>query len=108
MENIMADVTMEQQLRDEFIKATKECILIGYHPKIFIQMISDLGAVETAVRLTMSSTIPSGYETLRKKGRLDLSVEAIIAKKQYRQLFAPEVIARAIERLNQFGYTVSY
>lgn len=103
----MPDADLERQLRDAFVKATKECISIGYNPRVFIQMIGDLGAVETAVRLVMASSIPTGYETLRKKGRLDLSVEAIIAKSKYRGLFTPEVITRAIERLNQFGFTVS-
>jgi len=39
-------------------------------------------------------------------GRLDLTVEAIILKDPYNQLFCPEILEKARTRLQQMGYEV--
>lgn len=102
----MENTNLEQQLMTAFRAAIRECEDIGYHPGYFINMLADEGARTTAIRLVMKDTVPAGYETLHRKGRLDLSVEAIILREPYNRLFPQEVLTKATSRLNEYGYTV--
>jgi len=60
--------------------------------------------VATAVKLVTANKFHEGFTKLWEFGRLDLTVEAIMLRNPYRQLFSKEVLDRASEKLRALGY----
>lgn len=69
----------------------------------FIQMVANQGGLATARQLLWSDQVSDGFETLRRHGRLDLSVEAYVLKKEFADLFTDEDRQGARDRLAMFG-----
>jgi hypothetical protein len=67
-------------------------------------MLSDYGSLGTAHRLLASSEIHSGFTALYERGRLDLTVEALVVKPEFASLFTEDEIGIAKQRLDQLGY----
>ena len=79
----------------------------GYNATIFFKMISDNGGLETAKLLINSSKPSAGYTALWERGRLDLTVEALVVEnKKWHLLFEKSEIERAKNRLVQYEYNV--
>jgi hypothetical protein len=72
---------------------------LGYNATRFIQMVSEHGGLATARRLLWSDQVSDGFETLRSHGRLDLSVEALVLKDEFVELFDETDRQRARDRL---------
>ena len=79
---------------------------VGYNATRFIQMVAELGGVETANRLLDSSGVSDGFTTLWEAKRLDISVEAVVLQPEFAPLFDARRLRVARERLAQYGYTV--
>lgn len=101
----MAEPNLENSLQNEFLRATRQCIALGYHPTGFLQMLDKHGAIATSIRLVMGHH--EGFERLWKLKRLDLSVEAIIMKQPFCTLFTPDILERAHEKLREVGYVMN-
>jgi hypothetical protein len=77
----------------------------GYNATIFLRMISDRGGLATAKYLINSSSPSDGYTHLFERGRLDLTVEAMIVENtRWHDLFTSEELASANGRLKKYGY----
>lgn len=77
----------------------------GYNATIFLGMICDRGGVATAKYLINAPTVSDGYTHLYERGRLDLTVEALIVENErWHVLFEPSELDRARRRLRQYGY----
>jgi 5-methylcytosine-specific restriction enzyme A len=98
----VAEPDLELALQNEFQRATRECIAIGYHPTRFLQMLGEHGPIATTIELVMGNH--EGFEKLWELRRLDLSVEAIILREPFRRLFSPEVLEQAEQKLRDVGY----
>ena len=71
----------------------------------FIQMVSEHGGCEAAKMLINADTPSDGYTELWKRGRLDLTVEAlIIDNPRWQPLFEAEELDRARQRLIDYEY----
>lgn len=69
---------------------------VGYIPTRFLQMIEEIGGVETAKRLLSTQNyIQEGIVKLWKLGRLDLSIESLVIRIKYRTLFSEKEIETA-------------
>ncbi len=79
----------------------------GYNASYFLSMLSQYGPQETAHRLLASKLVSDGFSELWERGRLDLTVEAIVVEPQFAELFNEDEIANARRRLEQFGYAPS-
>jgi hypothetical protein len=80
----------------------------GYNATIFLGMLSDRGGLATAKFLINASKPSDGYTHLYERGRLDLTVEAMIVDNpKWHQLFSTEELARAKRRLADYGYSLS-
>jgi hypothetical protein len=77
----------------------------GYNASYFLSMLSQYGPQETAHKLLASPAISDGFAELWERGRLDLTVEALVAEPKFSELFSENEIAVARRRLEQFGYT---
>ena len=80
---------------------------LGYNASRFIQMVSERGGVSAARQLVWSESPSDGFTFLWEHRRLDLTVEAHMLDEEYASLFSDEDRQRALDRLNQYGWTVS-
>lgn len=76
---------------------------LGYNATYFLRMLSDIGPIETARRLVLSTSPSEGFATLYEHKRLDLTVEALVTRTEYAELFDPELVQAAEERLAAHG-----
>lgn len=96
---------LEDLLEREFKRAVNICInQYGYRPSYFLQMLRNYGPVDTATKLVTAPKFHEGFTRLWELRRLDLTVEAIILRNPYNQLFTTEVLSMAKGRLEQLGY----
>lgn len=77
-----------------------------YNATIFLRMVADRGGLLTAKYLINSTAPSDGYTHLYERGRLDLTVEAMIVENpKWHELFTAEAIAKARGRLAEYKYT---
>jgi hypothetical protein len=88
-------------MRDIYLRAKSEA---GYNATYFLQMLSDLGPLETARRLVTSTQPSQGFTALWERHRLDLTVEARILENRFEPLFTDVEREAARERLDAYGY----
>jgi hypothetical protein len=82
-----------------------DAVKIGYRPTTFRRMLADLGGVEAARRLIRGDAT-YGFTKLWEKKRLDLSVEMLILKPEWRRLFTEEEHTLARKRLKAYGFSL--
>ncbi len=71
-------------------------------------MVGENGDFEAARILINSNSVSEGYTILWEKGRLDLTVEALVLENsKYHLLFSDEEINKCRQRLTEYTYNVS-
>ena len=76
-----------------------------YNATRYLHMLDAHGGIETAHILINSSTVSEGYSALWERGRLDLTVEALIwDNPEYNNLFSKEELELIRERLIEYRY----
>jgi 5-methylcytosine-specific restriction enzyme A len=78
----------------------------GYWASYFLRSVRRYGGVEAARRLLRRKTVSTGLAKLREKNRLDLSMESVVLRPEYRELFTDEERAIAARRLDEVGAPV--
>jgi len=79
-----------------------------YRPTRFLHMLDERGGLQTAQLLLHSSTVSEGYAALWERGRLDLTVEALIHDNpKWHSLFTADELAICVKRLTEYGYLKS-
>jgi hypothetical protein len=91
----------ERAMRDVYVRAKKEA---GYTASYFLTMLSEYGGLGAARRLLASSEASSGFTALYERGRLDLTVEALVIDPVFASLFTEDEIETARQRLDALGY----
>lgn len=82
-------------------RAKAEC---RYPAGRFRQMIAEQGGLATARALLEKPVVSEGFTILWEKGRLDISMEAIVLQKRWRPLFTPAELDAARTRLTSVGF----
>jgi hypothetical protein len=82
-------------------KTKKEC---NYHADRFLQEVSENGGLMVAKERLSNDVPETALFKLWKLGRLDLWVESLALRNQFRALFAEEELANARKRLQYFDY----
>ena len=78
---------------------------IGYTPSIFLRMLNEKGALQTARQLINASRPSDGYTRLWELRRLDLSVEAVVHENpEWHGLFTRDELDRCRKRLTDYRY----
>ncbi len=72
---------------------------------IRIREVAKEEALKMAHRALSGTRVSEGFYPLADKGRLDLSLEALVIDKRYTALFSDEEADRALERLLSNGYS---
>lgn len=94
--------SFDAAMLDIFRKAKQEA---GYNASRFFQMLTDHGGLDTARILIHADTVSDGYSALWERGRLDLTVEALIYDNSgFHPLFSAEEMEIVRERLVQYQY----
>ncbi len=75
-----------------------------YNATRFLQMLHQHRGLETARILLHASNVSDGYTALWERGRLDLTVEALILQKKWHPLFSNQEIEIAQGRLKEYNY----
>ena len=94
----------ERAMRDVYVRAKKEA---NYNATYFLTMLSNYGGLGTAHRLLGAGDVASGFTALYERGRLDLTVEALVLEREFVGLFSDKELETARERLTQLGYRFS-
>ena len=101
MDKMLAE-EFDEAMHDIYRRALSEA---GYKASIILNMLFEHRGVETAKRLIHSSKVSDGYTALWERGRLDLTVEALISdNEKWQPLFSAEEIAICRKRLKQYEY----
>lgn len=85
-------------------RALKEA---NYRATRFHQMLCDHGGLETAQLLLHSNHVSEGYTALWERGKLELTVEALVLEFEWNDLFTEEEREIAKKRLQEYGYLKS-
>lgn len=84
-----------------YSRAKEEC---GYNATRFLQMLSEHGGLKTAKILVGADNVSEGYTALWEFKRLDLTVEALVIRQPWSELFSTDELETAHSRLAQYGY----
>jgi hypothetical protein len=76
----------------------------GYNATRYLQMLHDQGGLRTAQTLLHASQVSEGYTALWERGRLDLTVEALVLQPEWQEWFTDEERDIARQRLQDYGY----
>lgn len=77
----------------------------GYNATIFLGMLTEKHGLPTAKYLINAPKPSDGYANLFERGRLDLTVEALVVESlRWRALFTDAEIAKADKRLRDYQY----
>ncbi|MBP7529222.1 MAG: hypothetical protein KA801_14945 [Syntrophorhabdaceae bacterium] len=76
-----------------------------YRATRYLQMLQEHGGIETAKILLHSAHVSDGYTALWERGRLDLTVEALILQEKWHSLFSDQERGIARKRLQQYNYS---
>ena len=92
----------DQAMHDIYRTAKNEA---GYRARIFRKMLHRQGGLATAKQLINAPNVSDGYTALWERGRINLTVEAVVIENtQYHSLFTSEELARAEKRLRDYNY----
>ena len=99
----MADV--ERRFGEAMFAIYREARDIGYTPSIFLRMLHEKGALQTARQLINALQPSDGYTRLWELERLDLSVEAVVHDNtEWHELFTQDELQRSEKRLADYGF----
>ncbi len=84
-----------------FQQAKEEC---GYVATRFLQLVSEQGGLRAAKNLLHKERPSDGLFELWKRGRLDLSMEALVLQEPWFELFTEEELKEARRRLQELGF----
>ena len=77
---------------------------VKYKPTRLMDFINKYGGYEAAVKYISTESNVQDFAILWEKERLDLSVEALITKEKYRELFSEEILSFCDHKLKEYSY----
>ena len=88
-------------MADVYQQAKDEC---DYTATRFLQMLAEQGGLGTARTLLGDSKTSDGFTALRKCGCLHLTVENLVLRSEFQELFTPAERETALNRLKLRGF----
>lgn len=106
MERDMSNHALVDQFDEEMLRIYQRAQSEArYNASLFLQMLHKHGGLETARILIHKGKVSDGYTALYLRGRLDLTVEAVIHDNpHWHPLFAPEELQICEQRLIDYQY----
>ena len=101
----MAPTDLEKQFHEQMLGIYRAALdRCNYRAVRFLQMVNERSGVQAAKDLLHAQRYPEGLTTLWECGCLDVSMEALVRKEPWRQLFTEEELAVAEKRLKDLGH----
>ena len=101
----MITTNLEKQFTKELLenceKASKSCPYRGVR---FIQTLQKFGGVKTAKEILHKGRLSDEFEILVKAGLVELTMEALVVKPCYAELFTDDEVNSCYETLCENGY----
>jgi hypothetical protein len=97
------ELAFHEAMVDVYLRAKREA---NYNATYFLGMLSDIGGYETARYLLHTKEPSIGYEALSDRGRLDLTVEAVVLLPEWSDLFDDRDREIARRRLTDYAFDV--
>ncbi len=99
----MDEKAFDAAMMDIYVRALEEA---DYKATRYLEMLHDHRGLETARLLIYADKPSDGYTALWERGRLDLTVEALVVQPKWQTLFAqePELLNKANKRLAEYKY----
>jgi len=97
---------LEESFNRRMIEVYKASRAIGYNATRFLSMVNEMGGLDAARTLLRAPGVSEGYTSLWERGRLDLSVEAVILESEWSALFTEAERGIARKRLKEFGFAL--
>jgi hypothetical protein len=97
----LVELRFDQAMLDIYELAGRQT---GYWANYFLRSVRKDGGLGAARKLLWKEGTSEGFERLKAEHRLDLSMEALMIRPSYRELFTEAELARAAERLSAHGY----
>jgi hypothetical protein len=97
----MVERQFDQAMLDIYELAGRQT---GYWAHYFLRSVRKDGGLVSARKLLWKEGTSEGFERLKAEHRLDLSMEALMLRPEFQELFTPAELARAAERLSAHGY----
>ncbi len=91
---------LESKLNKELLQACNEAKKFGVFPTLFITMLGNDGPIEASKKVVNKDEGTQGYADLLIIGKTYLSVEHIISKPEYKDLFDEITLKNARKRLD--------
>ena len=101
MKELALEKQFDRAMHSIYENALGKC---GYKATYFLQMVQDFGGLQAAKTLLHKPGLQYGFEALWGCGCLDLTMEALILKSPWNQLFTEEEKGIARKRLRDCGY----
>ena len=95
------EARFESAMVDIYRRAKNE---VGYNATYFLRVVQEHGGLAAAKRLLVGDVAQSGLMKLWELSRLELSMEALVVRPEFRDLFSPEEVEMARTRLREYGY----
>jgi hypothetical protein len=92
----------DEEMLDVYRRAKSEA---HYNATRFLGMVVEGGGLRTARYLLHEPVVSEGYTALWQRGRLDLTVEYVILKRKWLDLFTDAERQIAVTRLREYGFT---
>ena len=73
-----------------------------YRPTYFIQLMASEGAYAAACQVVSSNNLPEGFQRLLQENKPELTIEYLVTRPEWADLFEPEIIEAAHRRLAMF------
>ncbi len=101
----LAPEELERRFHEEMLnvyrRAKSEC---RYNAGYFLKMVNEHGGLKTAKILLDKDDVSEGFTALWERGRLDLTVEAVVLTDPWHTLFSDTQLETARKRLQDLGY----
>ena len=102
MSQLKLEGEFDAAMMNIYLRAKAEA---NYTASIFHRMLSEKRGRLTAKQLINDLTVSPGYTALWERGRLDLTVEAVVVDNpRWHSLFEDAELVRAKKRLDDYGY----
>jgi len=86
---------------------TKSGRSVGYWPHRFLSKVKRSGGVNSAKYWLEKKGVSEGFKRLARENKLELAMERLILRPEYRELFSEPERGIARQRLKDFGYKAS-
>lgn len=97
---------LEIQFHKDMLNIYESAKKIGYNASRFKQMVANNGGLNVAKKFIKNNTPSDGFTNLLLRGRLDLTVEALVLKEAYKSLFSQEERQTVLDRLKEYDFKV--